>query len=220
LRAGEYFKDLYSAVLTRIGLGFIAILITVANVPFADHLIFDLGKAIIVAVAIGAWVSAEIMSYKSAPHQHDVDLRNSLRTLVVNKLGFLRDHHFGGPFNTSSVAWIDKISETWIGVTYQFQDRAIQKQWAAIREKIEHLYHHIGINAHYFRDSTVMKSFNRKLNEENDFSEETRLNMDRANLLATEIYVGFEGLEALCLRRLGGATLGITGTQGNNGDTE
>jgi hypothetical protein len=73
MNASEIFKDSYSSVLSRIGLGCVAIATTAASLPLADNLIFDSEKTIAIATLIGAWIGAEISSYKAAPHQHDVD---------------------------------------------------------------------------------------------------------------------------------------------------
>jgi hypothetical protein len=207
MSASEIFKDFYSSVLSRIGLGCVAIATTAASLPLAGNLIFDSEKTITIATLIGAWIGAEISSYKAAPHQHDVDLRNKLRSLVAPKLAFLRDHDFGGTFDISSVESIREISATWLGTSYQFQDRAIQKQWVPIRQKIGDLSHHIGINAHCVNGSAVLFNFKNRVDELDGLTAATKSNMEKANRLANEIHDGLESLEKLCLKRVGAVSL-------------
>jgi hypothetical protein len=205
----ERLKELYSSILTRIGLGCAAIATTLANIPSAANLTFDLGKAMVVAGAIAAWLGSEIMSFKPAPHQHDIDLRNKLRSLMEPYMHFLRNHDFGGSFHKRHLQGIHKISTDWVGVTYQFQDRTIQARWVPIREKIAELSSHVASNSHFLDGSVESISFKNENDKEHvtGLTEKTYQNMEKANRLASEIYRELESLEAVCLKRIGAASL-------------
>ena len=203
----EHFKDLYSSVLARIGLGCAAIATTVVNMPPATNLAFDLEKTIVVAGAIIAWLSSEIMSFKPAPHQHDIDLRNRLRSLMKPDMDFLRDHDFGGTFHRRSLTGIRRISVDWVGVAHQFQDRAIQARWVPIQKKIAELSSHVALNSHFLDNSVKRINFKNDNDKATGITEQTYQNMETANRLASEIYNELESLEALCLKRIGAASL-------------
>ncbi len=205
----ERLKELYSSILTRIGLGCAAIATTVANIPSAANLTFDLGKSMVVAGAIAAWLGSEIMSFKPAPHQHDIDLRNKLRSLMETHMHFLCNHHFEGSFHRRNLQGIHKISTDWVGVTYQFQDRAIQARWVPIREKIAELSCHVAWNSYILDGLVDTISFKNDNDKEHviGLTTETSQNMGKANRLASEIYYELESLEALCLKRLGAASV-------------
>jgi hypothetical protein len=205
----DHFKELYSSTLTRIGLGCVAIATTVANIPYAADMVFDLEKAIVVAVAIATWLGSEIMSFKPTPHQHDIDLRNKLRSLMEPYLHFLLNHNFEGSFHRRDLQGIHKISTDWVGVTYQFQDRAIQARWVPIREKIAELSSHVASNSHFLDRSVEWIDFKNEDDKEHviGLTKRTYQNMEKANRLASEIYRELESLEALCLKRLGAVSL-------------
>jgi hypothetical protein len=192
----EAFKEFYTSVVGRVCLGLVAIATTVANIPLAENLRFDLQKALVVAIAIGAWIGSELVSFKPSPHLHDIDLRNKLRTLITPHLYFLKNQNFEATFTR------DELSIVWTGVSYDFQDRSLQTPWQQVRMKILDLYNHIGINAHHITGAPELFSFKND-GDRNGVSDKTEKNMKKANRLATEIYDELERLEKLCLKKLG-----------------
>ena len=197
------FKALYGSVLTRIGLGAVAIATTVANIPHAGNLEFDLEKFLAVSAAVIAWVGAEWMSWNPGPHPHDVELRNRLFSLLRPEMEFLRDHDFGNSFNIDELKSLRKVAATWDGVSYRFRDQKIEKQWGATLQRIKAFSAFVAMNSQMLPTSAKLASFKSEGDNGWNLSDATQKNVVQANTAATEIYDNLEKIEDICLQRIG-----------------
>lgn len=197
-------KDALGSFAARLFLGSMALMVTVANLPLAENLQFDFGKAAAVAGAVSAWVASEWASLRTNPHPHDVKLRNKIFSRIQYELEFLRDHDFGGSFNIDDLKGIRYIAGVFDGVQYQFRDKKVEEKWSPLLGRIRSFSNFVALNSHMLTGSAKIASFKTDQDRETGIvSEATEATIQQANEQASSIHRDLEALEDLCLRRIG-----------------
>lgn len=83
-----------------------------------------------------AWLAAELASGRQ-PSDHDVALfKRIVELLPDGTTDFIRNHDFGQSFSGQHQAGLSEIG-AWEGTRYQFLDRSLQKQWAAVYAQLK-----------------------------------------------------------------------------------
>lgn len=196
------FIGLYASIGSRVGLGFAMIGSIVSTIPVEGELVFDFGKFLTISLAIAAWIGAEISSYRSKPHPHDIELRRKIREMTEPTLDFLNNHDLGAPFRIDNIQPLREIATNWKGVRFQFQDTTLQHEWKKAFDLIERFNAHVAWNSDFLGANHSFLTFKTASDKVRGISKKTTENMRIANETATEIYNALESLELLCLRRL------------------
>lgn len=83
-----------------------------------------------------AWLAAEVASGRK-PSDHDIALfKRIVELLPDSTTDLIRNHDFGQSFNGQHQAGLFAIG-AWEGTRYQFLDRKLQKQWAAVYAQLK-----------------------------------------------------------------------------------
>lgn len=100
-----------------------------------------IGEGSALAVALGAWVYAEIQSFtRKTAHPHDLALFKTVQALFdANEIAFLKRHDFGNSFRADYLNPIFEVGGLWEGARYEFHDKATQKKFADFLVKCQEL---------------------------------------------------------------------------------
>lgn len=110
------------------------------NGLWPDHArAIDPAKLILCVTSGLAWLVAELASAATKVSNHDIALFERINNVMDNHaLTFLLEHDFSNDFHVRETEPVNAVA-TWHGPNFMFNDKAIQKRWQVLFDKLLNL---------------------------------------------------------------------------------
>jgi hypothetical protein len=165
----------------------------------------DLTKAL--TAALKAVLTAEAGAGKAAalsePHPHDVELLARVRGVLDQPLRtFLHEHNFGAPFRFDHLERLQEMNATWLGAGFEFDDEALQAEFAKVRALIADLCALVVERIYAMDRNPEVGSPKTRMDEGHGYQPETLKAIKAMNDAATNLSAGIDQFDRLSRKRI------------------
>lgn len=156
-----------------------------------------------IGAAVFAWVWAEVLTFQTSAHPHDVQLMQTLRARFSDDdRNFVRAHDFENGHDRRQMVAFSDFERVWTGAAYEFHDRKMQNALADLTVAIKAFHEVVVLNTVWTPGSPEYRLRTPRYKDDDEMSERGEAIIREMNQRAQATNDALDKIERLARERL------------------